>query len=81
MIDTKTVKIGITEKISYVAEVEMTEQEYKEWCSKIDSARGWIRADVAQELMELCQLNRTMDGDVSDTEIDDFFCQDFEKSK
>lgn len=77
----KTVKIGITEKISYIAEVEMTEQEYKDWCNKIDSARGWNREEVAQELMELCHLNRTMDGDVSDAEVDDFFCPGFEKSK
>lgn len=77
----KTVKVQITEKITYLAEVEMTESEYREWCNKIDDARGWDTENVAQDLMDVFRLNRTMDGDYHDTKVEDFICAEFEENK
>lgn len=77
----KTVKVQITERVSYIAEVEMTESEYKDWCDRIDNSRGWERSAVGEELMDVCRLNRAMDGDYHDIEIEDFICPEFEDDK
>lgn len=77
----KTVKVQITERVSYIAEVEMTKSEYKGWCDRIDNARGWEKESVGEELLGICRLNRAMDGDYHDTEIEDFICPEFEEDK
>ena len=76
--DKKVVKVSITEKITYLSEVEMTKSEYKDWCNRIDTAKGWDKEEVGNDLMEVLGLSRVMDGDVSDTQVDDFFCSEFE---
>jgi hypothetical protein len=77
----KIVKVQITEKVTYLSEVEMTESEYKDWCDRIDNASGWEKESVGEELMDLCRLSRVMDGDYHDTQVEDFICKEFEENK
>ena len=79
--DKKVVVVQLQETITYNAEVEMTEDEYNEWCDKIDNARGFQREVVAQDLFDTCRINRMTDGDVTDTSIEDFVCRYFEDKK
>lgn len=79
--DKKVVVVQLQETITYNAEVEMTEDEYNEWCDKIDNARGFHREAVAQDLFDTCRINRMTDGDVTDTSIEDFVCRYFEDKK
>ncbi|MCP1316400.1 hypothetical protein [Halomonas sp. 707B3] len=67
----RVVQFSIQARATLMGEVELTEEEYDEWCSKIDSAKGFEREQVAEELAFLAGID-WRDADLSDDEVDEF---------
>lgn len=47
-----TVKITVSEKVTYCREVEMSEAEYRDWDKRLDSTGGRAYDKVVEELTE-----------------------------
>ena len=71
MSEKRAVSFTIQARYQVGGEVEMTEEEFAQWCERIDNARGFERERVAQDLMDFAGLDYR-DGDVDDDEIDEF---------
>lgn len=71
MVEKRKVRFTVQARYQLHGEAEMTEAEFEEWCQRIDGARGFDRERVADDLIELCGLDRR-DGDLDDEEVEDF---------
>ncbi len=47
-----TVKITVSEKVTYCREVEMSEAEYRDWDNRLDSTAGRAYDKVVEELAD-----------------------------
>jgi hypothetical protein len=71
MSDKIRVQVEIKETVRYGAYIEITREEYDEWCERIDNARGFKREDLASEMMDFANIDHRH-GDYSDSEIEEF---------
>jgi hypothetical protein len=66
------VKFTVIAKVRYDGELEVTSEQYDEWCSRIDSAKGFRREDVAQDLLTAAGMSTGDPSDWDDFEVDVF---------
>lgn len=72
MSDKIKVQISFTAQIETGATIEMTREEYNEWCERIDNARGYEQQRVAEDLMSKADVDFFPHGDISRVEVEDF---------
>ncbi len=71
MSEKRTVQFSIKARATVMGEIELTQEEYDAWVSKIDSAKGFERERLAEELAFQSGVD-WMDAEFSDDEVDEF---------
>ena len=71
MSETVKVMVSVRATIECGGEVEMSREKFEEMCERIDSAKGFERERVADEIFEAADLDWRF-GDILDPEVEDF---------
>lgn len=75
------VRFEVTARVRYDGEMEMTQEQYDDWCKRIDSAKGFQRENVAQDLLDVSRMGTADPTDWDDFEVDTFETVDEESSE
>jgi hypothetical protein len=66
------VKVQIRGTVTYMGELTMSKAAYRNWCDKIDAAKGFQMDTVSNELIEKIGLDLADPSDWGEMEVDTF---------
>lgn len=75
------VDVMIEGRARYYASVEMTREQYEEWCERVDDAHGFEAEQVAEELLDKTGVDVMRDIDVSSLRVEDFNSETLEAQR
>ena len=64
--------IQIRGTVTYNAELTMTKGQYRQWCDRIDAAKGMEINNAAHDLLEKARLDLADPSDWGDLEVETF---------